>query len=158
MNRQLVKNEGTTKKILMEFEPEKGNLISILHRIQDEQEFHYIPEEAIKEIAHYLQVTPSEVYGVVSFYSMFSTEPRGKYIIRVCGSAPCFVMGSTVIIDSLEKILGIKAGETTDDHLFTLEVSSCLGICDGAPAMMINDEVYTDLTVEKIKEIIEGKL
>ena len=151
-------NEGVISKILEEFEPEKEHLISILHRIQDEEEFHYISEEAIREIADYLGITLSEVYSTISFYSMFSTEPRGKYIVRVCVSAPCFVMGSMTIIDSLEEILGIRAGETTDDHLFTIELSSCLGICDRAPAMMINDNVYPDLIVEKIKEIIEGNL
>ncbi len=149
-------NEGIISKILKEFEPEKENLISILHRIQDEEDFHHISEEAIREIADYLSITPSEVYGTISFYSMFSTEPRGKHIIRVCVSAPCSVMGGIAIIDSLEEILGIKAGETTDDHLFTLELSSCLGICNGAPAMMINDEVYGNLTHKKIEEIIEG--
>ncbi len=157
MNKKTL-NESIIRKILKEFEPEKEHLISILHRIQDEEEFHFISEEAIREVAAYLGITPSEVYGTISFYSMFSTEPRGKYIVRVCVSAPCFVMGSMMIIDSLEEILGIKAGETTDDHLFTLELSSCLGICDRAPAMMINDNVYPDLTVEKIKEIIEGNL
>lgn len=157
MSRQLVQNEECMKEILKEFEPKRENLISILHRIQDSQELHYIPEEAINEIAEYLHVTSSEVFGVISFYSMFSTLQRGKYIIRVCTSAPCFVMGSSAIVDSLEEILGIRVGETTEDQLFTLEGSSCLGMCDGAPAMMINDEVYTNLTTDRIREIIEGK-
>jgi NADH-quinone oxidoreductase E subunit len=157
MSRQLVQNEKRIKEILKEFEPRRENLISILHRIQDSQESHSIPEEAVHEIAEYLHVTPSEVLGVISFYSMFSTGKRGKYVIRVCTSAPCFIMGSSAIVDSLEEILGINVGETTEDQLFTLEGSSCLGMCDGAPAMMINDEVYTNLTANRIREIIEGK-
>ena len=143
--------------ILKEFEPEKENLISILHRIQDEEMFNYIPEEAVEAVADYVGITTSEVYGVISFYSMFSIEPRGKHVIRVCTSAPCYVMGSTTVIDSLKKVLGIDISETTEDTLFTLELSSCLGMCDIAPAMMINDEIYGDLTEKKIKKIIEAK-
>lgn len=143
--------------ILKEFEPEKGNLISILHRIQDEEMFNYIPDEAVEAVADYVGITASEVYGVISFYSMFSTEPRGKHVIRVCTSAPCYVMGSTTVIDSLKELLGIDISETTEDALFTLELSSCLGMCDVAPAMMINNEVYGDLTEKKIKKIIEAK-
>jgi NADH-quinone oxidoreductase E subunit len=157
MSRQLVQNEKRIEEILKEFEPKRENLISILHRIQDSRESHSIPEEAVNEIAEYLNVTPSEVRGVISFYSMFSIGKRGKYIIRVCTSAPCFIMGSSAIVDSLEEILGIKVGETTGNQLFTLEGSSCLGICDGAPAMMINNEVYTNLTADRVREIIEGK-
>ncbi|MGD2248980.1 MAG: NADH-quinone oxidoreductase subunit NuoE [Candidatus Methanofastidiosia archaeon] len=158
MNKEnLIEKEKRIDEILKQFEPEKDNIISILHCIQNDQKFNYIPQAAIKAVADYVCVTPSEVYGVVSFYSMFSTTPRGKYIIRVCASAPCYVMGSTTVIDSLKRILGVKIGETTTDNLFTLEVSSCLGICDVAPAMMINDEVYGELTDAKIKEILERK-
>lgn len=140
-----------------EFGPQKENLISLLHRIQNEQEFHYIPEERIKEIADFLRITPSELYGVISFYSMFSTEPRGRYIVRMCRSAACHVMGTGTLIGSLKEILGIDVGETTRDNLFTLEVSSCLGMCDVAPAMMVNDEVYGNLTDERIQKILEVK-
>lgn len=155
-----IKNINTHKKkwmdIFKEFEPKKENMISILHCIQDNEKFHYIPLEAIEALAAYLRVTPSEIVGVISFYTLFSREPRGQYIIRVCTSAPCYCMGDTVI-EACEKILGIHCGETTADHVFTLESSSCLGLCDGAPALMINDTVYTNVTSEKIKEILEGK-
>ena len=144
------------EEILEEFEPEMENLIPILHRIQDSHKFHYIPQEVITDVAHYLNSTPSEVYGVISFYTMFSVEPRGKYVIRVCESAPCQVLGSSTVLSALEQILGIRVGETTEDHLFTLEESSCLGVCERAPAMMINEKVYGELTVEKIMEIIGG--
>jgi len=88
---------------------------------------------------------------------MFSTNPRGNYIIRVCKSAPCHVMGAKDIIENIKKTLGIEIGETTKDKLFTLELSSCLGICDVAPAMMINDEVYGNLNPDKIKKIFKEK-
>ena len=145
-------------EILKESEPKRENLIPLLSKIQDNEDFHYIPDEAIEEVAHYVNISPSEVYGVISFYSMFSTEPRGKYIIRVCRSAPCHVMGCTTVMDLLKELLNIKVGETTEDHLFTLETSSCQGVCDRAPAMMINDRVYGNLTREKIEEIIGGIL
>lgn len=151
-----VQENERIRKVLKEFEPEKENIISILHLIQDNQESNYIPGEALRAVADYLGITTSEAYGVISFYTMFSENSRGKYIIRVCTSAPCYVMGSDTVIGSLKKILGINIGETTKDNLFTLELSSCLGICDVAPAMMINDEVYGNLTHKKIEEIIEG--
>ena len=147
---------GKIREILEEFEPKRENLISILHRIQD-NDYNYISAEAVKEVAEYLGVTPAEVYGVISFYTMFSLTPRGKYIIRVCASAPCYVMGSTTVVDCLERILGITMGETTEDNRVTLEMTSCLGVCDRAPVMMINDEVFGDLTEEKIEEIIRRK-
>jgi NADH-quinone oxidoreductase subunit E len=148
---------GNIREILEEFEPKRENLISILHHIQDNENYNYIPVEAVKEVAEYLGVTPAEVFGVISFYTMFSLTPRGKYIIRVCTSAPCYVMGSTTVVDCLEKILGITVGETTEDNMVTLEMTSCLGVCDRAPALMINDEVFGNLTEEKIKEIIRRK-
>ena len=153
-------HESRTKQIhtiLQEFEPERENLIAILHRIQDTENFHYITQEAITAISDYLRMTPSEILGVISFYTMFSLNPRGKYVIRVCTSAPCHIMGSTTVTDALEEILGIKVGETTGNNLFTLELSSCLGVCERAPVIMINNEVYGDLTYDSLKKVIGGK-
>ena len=144
--------------ILQEYEPERENLIPILHRIQDTEDFHYISQEAVKAISDYLRMTPSEIFGVISFYTMFSVNPRGKHVIRVCTSAPCHIMGSTTVIDALEEVLGIRVGETTEDNRFTLELSSCLGLCDRAPAIMINEEVYGNLTYDSLKKVIEGRL
>ena len=94
--------------------------------------------------------------GVVGFYSMLSKEPRGKYIIRLCQSPPCFIKGFTNILQILKKQLGLDVNETTEDGLFTLEFSSCLGVCGIAPAMSINNEVYGNLTEKKVIEIIEN--
>jgi NADH-quinone oxidoreductase subunit E len=149
--------ESRVSEILREFEPEAENIIPIICRIQDSTDRQYIPNRTVKEIADYLGITSSEVCGIISFYTMFSQTPRGKYIIRVCRSPPCYVMGCTTVIDTLERILGIKAGETTEDGVFTLELSSCLGVCHEAPAMMINDEVYGNLTCERIEEILKRK-
>jgi len=143
--------------ILREYAPERENLLEILHRIQDSEPLRYIPVQYVQFIADYVKMSPSEVYGVISFYSLLSTTPRSPYIIRVCTSVPCHIMGSTTVLEVLETILGISAGHTTDDGLFTLETASCLGLCDQAPAMMINDDTYGTLTAEKIEQTIERK-
>jgi NADH-quinone oxidoreductase subunit E len=144
-------------KILREYNPGTENLLEILHRIQDTEPLQYIPVQYIQFIADYLKISPSQVYGVISFYSLMSTTPRSPYIIRVCTSVPCHIMGSTTVLEVLETILGVSAGSTTDDGLFTLETASCLGLCDEAPAMMINNDIYGTLTAEKIEQIIERK-
>ncbi len=99
----------------------------------------------------------SYVHGVATFYSMFSLKPRGKYIIRVCESPTCHLMGSSDVIIELAKTLGVGIGETTKDGLFTLELTSCIGVCGVAPAMMINEEVFGNLTPERVQQIIEEK-
>jgi len=96
----------------------------------------------------------SKVYGVVTFYSMFSTQARGKYIIRMCKSAPCHVKGAKEVLKAMEEALGISVGETTPDGKFTLETCECLGICNVAPAIMINDDVHEKLTPETVKEVL----
>jgi len=146
------------QEIFQKFLPEKENLISILHTIQDNHPEHYISKEAIKEVGDFLKIPVNQIQSVVSFYSMFSSKPRGKYIIRLCESPPCFLKGSEKILEKLQKILGIEAGETTKDKMFTLELTSCLGICGNAPVMMINDDVYGDLNDEKIEKIIKSIL
>jgi len=143
--------------ILQRYEQKKEHLILMLHDIQNHNEHHYISESAIHEVSRYLNITHSEIYGVISFYTMLSTKPRGKYIIRVCNSAPCHVMHSEDIIEEIKKTLGIDFGMTTKDGLFTLESTSCLGICDLAPAVMINDEIYGKLTRNEITKILAEK-
>jgi NADH-quinone oxidoreductase subunit E len=149
------------KKILEKYEPRKDNLIYILHDIQDNHPFHYIPEDAIQEVAEFLKIAPAHIHGVLTFYTMYSTKPRGKYLIRLCESPPCFLRGSESILRHLKKRLQIKIGETTPDGMFTLELSSCLGVCGNAPVMMINEDMYGDLTETKvdaiIKQILGGK-
>ncbi|MGD2073178.1 MAG: NADH-quinone oxidoreductase subunit NuoE [Candidatus Thorarchaeota archaeon] len=144
-------------KILQEYDPHRENLLSILHHIQDIEPLHYIPPEYIQHIADHIHMPPSQIVGVISFYSLLSLIPRSPHIIRVCTSTPCHVMGNSTVISMLKATLGISPGQTTDDGLFTLETTSCLGLCDQAPAMMINDTVYGSLTPRKIEKIIERK-
>ncbi len=142
-------------EIINGFEKKAENLLSMLHEIQDSKEEHYLDKEDLIAASDYLGLPYSFVHGVATFYTMYSLKPRGKYIVRICQSPPCHLMGSTTISKELMKVLGVKFGETTEDKLFTLEMSSCLGVCGVAPAMMINDRVYGNLNPEKIKEIIE---
>ena len=147
----------SSQKIIQQYDPSPENLLSILHDLQDANQRHYLTEQDLQDAAAYLRLPISFVEGVATFYTMFSLTPRGKYIIRICESPPCHLMGSTTIAQELMNLLGIQFGETTGDELFTLEMSSCLGVCGVAPAMMINDEVYGNLTPHRIHEILEEK-
>lgn len=138
--------------ILDQHHRDQGSLMAILREVQNE--LGYLPEEALARIALGLDLPLSKVYGLATFYTLFSTKPKGEFIIRVCESAPCHVEGAQEVIEALEQELGIKVGENTPDGKFTLELSSCLGICGVAPAIMVNDEVYGNLTPEMIPGII----
>ena len=143
------------QEIISKHKPTQDNLLNILHDLQDNHPESYITTEAMDLVARYLNMTKSSVYGVVDYYSMLSVKPRGKYIIRVCISPVCHIKKAGGIISNLENTLGIKTDETTSDKLFTLEVAECLGQCQEAPSMMINEKVYNNLNEELINEIIE---
>ena len=147
------------ERCITELEKELGKygnrdeaLIPCLHIAQEK--CGCISESVISFLAEKLRLPRIEVYSVVSFYSMFTFERQGKYVIRVCNSLPCYLRGSKKVLEVLEELLGIKKGQTTRDKRFTLEEVSCLGICDQAPAMMVNEEVYGKLTPAKIKKLI----
>ena len=144
------------EKILLNYEAAGDNLLAILHDIQDASPEHYLSEADLRAVADHLGLAYSFVYGVATFYTMFSLKPRGRYLIRVCQSPPCHLLGSTTIARELMRLLGIAFGETSADKRFSLEMSSCLGVCGVAPAMMINDQVYGNLTPDLIAEVIEG--
>jgi len=140
-----------TKKEALE---EQDILIYTLHKILDKIENNYIPDEVAKIVSEELKIPLSKVYEVLTFYTMFSTKPRGKYIIRVCTSLPCHVVNGREIIQAIKEELKIDFGQTTNDGLFTLEESSCLGLCGVSPVIMINQDYFGDLTPEKVKEIL----
>ena len=143
------------KGIIKKHGNKRENLLQILHDMQNQNHQNYISEENIKTLSEEMRIPVSDIKGTASFYSMYSFVPRGKYIIRICESPPCHILGAQTIFDAVEKKLGIKEGETTKDGLFTLEATSCLGICGVAPAMMINDQAYGNLHEKKINEILE---
>jgi NADH-quinone oxidoreductase subunit E len=130
---------------------------SILPIIQGvvEQE-NYLSEQSMVEIAKEVDIPAADVYGTASFYSFLETKPTGKYIIRICKTITCSMKGKNQILFAIQEMLKIKLGDTTPDKRFTLLESNCLGWCHKAPAMLINDAVYTDLTPEKVREILTG--
>ncbi len=146
----------STKEIIARFEPEQHNLLHILHAVQDANPANYLTEEALEQAAQHLGVTKSAVYGVARYYTMFSLTPRGRHIIRVCASPVCELLKANEIIEVLEKELQVKTGETTKDGMFTIELSECIGQCQEAPSMMINDTVYNNLTPGRIREVIQS--
>lgn len=143
--------KSIVKEVLLGY-PEDKYLLGILKDVQTR--LGYLSDQAIIEVARETELPASKVYGVATFYSLFSTKPKGEHVIRICESAPCYINGSRDILDVLEDELGISVGETTLDNKFTLEAVSCLGVCGVAPAMMIDDTVYGNLTRERIVEII----
>lgn len=145
----------STQEIIKQFAPERHNLLNILHAIQDRHPQNYLTEQALEDTARYLKLCRSSVYGVASYYTLFSLKPRGRYIIRVCASAVCELLKANGIIAKLEDMLGIKTGETTPDGMFTLELSECLGQCQDAPTMTVNEKVYNNLDENLLAEIIE---
>ena len=143
--------------ILKKFEPRQDNILYILHDLQDNNEQHYVAKEDLKLCADYLNLPYSFVHGVATFYTMFSLKPRGRYIIRLCESPPCHLMGSGSLLDYLKEKLKVDVGETTPDGLFTLELTSCLGVCGVAPALMMNEETVGKLTPEKVDAILDER-
>jgi NADH-quinone oxidoreductase subunit E len=131
------------------------NVLLILHEFQNSNPQHYLSEGDLAMIARYLNVPYSSVYGVVSYYTMFSLRPRGKHIIRVCNSPICQMADSDEILAELCKNLKIDIGGTSAEGLFTLETTECLGQCDTAPGMSIDEVFHGNLTVKKIKPILK---
>ncbi len=131
----------------------KGALIPVLQSVQNM--FGYLPKPVLKHISLEMDIPYSEVTGVVSFYSYFSTVPQGRNIIRVCLGTACYVRGGKDVLHSLKKHLDINVGETTDDREFSLDVGRCFGACGLAPVVMVNDDVYQRVKTSKIKEIID---
>lgn len=130
-----------------------GCLVHVLQRAQSI--YGYLPIEVQTYIAEGLGVSLSEVYGVATFYSQFSLTPKGKHRISVCLGTACYVKGSDKILEAVEKELGIKCGECTEDGLFSIDSCRCVGACGLAPVMMIGEEVYGKLTPEMVKGIID---
>ena len=116
----------------------------------------YVSEEVMAELAESLEIPINEIYGVVSFYSFLSLKPLGRNVIRVCKSLPCYLKNCQIIIEAVEKELRIKPGETTPDGRFSFQLTNCIGLCDQAPAMMINNDAHVDLTPEKISQILKS--
>ncbi len=132
---------------------EKGSLIPILQKAQDI--FGYLPIEVQKIIADELRIPLEKVYGTVTFYSFFNLTPRGQYQVSVCLGTACYVKGSQKVYEELVKVLGIEAGQITEDGKFSLDNCRCVGACGLAPVMLVNDDVYGKVTPDQVADIIK---
>lgn len=138
--------------IIQKYPKEQRYTLAILQDIQ--RRYKYIPREAMENLAQYLETPLSRLYGMATFYKALSLTTKGENIITVCDGTACHVAGSMVIIDELEKALGIKPGETTEDLKFSINTVNCIGCCAIAPVMMINDKYYGNLTPKLVEEIL----
>ena len=146
--------EARLRKILSVFEGKRGALISILQRVQEE--FGYLPEEALKEIATFLKLPRSQVFSVATFYAHFYLTRRGDHLVRVCQGTACHVRGASDILETAQHCLGIKTGQTTADYKYSLERVACLGSCALAPLMVVDDTLYPQITATKVVEILKN--
>ena len=141
------------KEIIARYKDETTPLMMILSDIQ--KEYGYIPLDVQELVSEETHIPVAEIYGVVTFYSFFSLNPKGKNVIGVCLGTACYVKGSQQIIDKFSEILGIKPGETTEDGQFTLSALRCIGACSIAPAVNINGKVYPKMTVDKVQGLVD---
>ena len=152
-----VLSESAVKRIKEEILPRypevRSAILPALWEVQKEKG--WVSDEAVYEVADVLGVNPSLVFDTLSFYTMFRREPTGKYHIQVCTNVSCDLLGAQRVVEEFRKILGIDVGETTKDGMFTLSTVECLGACGEAVVVQINDEYWTGVTPEKVKEIIE---
>lgn len=130
----------------------QDSLLEKLHEIQNT--YGYIPEVEIEALAKKYQLSRANVYGVITFYSMFYTEPTGKYIIRICDSISCHLNQSNGVLKAVKSFLNLESHQTTKDKKFTLEVVECLGHCGEGPVMMVNNKMYTQIDKNKALEIL----
>ena len=147
--RDLIK---TVNAALDEYHASQEELIPILMKVN--QEYGYIPAEALEHISNTMHIPQSRVYSVASFYHMISTKPTGRHVIKFCESAPCHVAGGKEVWEALLKELDIQPGETSSDGKWTLKTTSCLGVCAVGPVMMVDDDIYGNITPNQIPEIL----
>lgn len=139
--------------IIKEYKEVKGGLIPVLHAVQ--QLFGYLPEEELHTISEGLDIPMTEIYGVASFYHLFSLEPKGEHVIKVCLGTACYVKGSQAILNRMSQELNVEVGKTTADGKFTLESTRCLGACGLAPVMTVDDKVYARVTLDDVRKILD---
>jgi len=141
------------KELFSEYRGEEGDLIPLLQRVQEK--FGFIPEEAMRQISRFLKISENRIFGVASFYSQFRFSPPGRNSIKVCLGTACHVRGGRILCEAVERELNISPGQTTEDQRFDLQRVACLGCCALAPVVQINDDIYSQMTVIRLKEILE---
>src|SRR5665647_1975819 len=140
------------KDVIIDYDRKESNLIQVLHMAQ--AIFGYVPAEVQHFIADQMDLSVSKVNSVLTFYSFFSTQPKGKYTVSICLGTACYVRGGKDVLNKLKSVLGIDVGATTDDKIFSLSVMRCIGACGLAPAMTINNKVYKQVNPNKIPRIL----
>ena len=133
---------------------EKAELIPILHEINGE--YGYISDEAIKELSDRMNIPTSHIYSVATFYRMLSTERRGRHVIQFCESAPCHVAGGRLVWEKLQEVLELDKGETSEDEKWSLLTTSCLGVCGVGPVLVIDHDIYGNVTPEQLSDILKN--
>lgn len=144
-----------TKQVIAQYQGEKWPLIPVLQQIQEE--FGYIPPQAIGTVAQAFGLFPSQVQGVITFYAQLYTVPRGKNIVRVCRGTACHVRGGKTILKLVKQHLGIEEGETTSDLEYTLETVACIGVCALAPNMVIGKRTYGHMNPKKVTQVFQDR-
>lgn len=141
------------REILNRYPAEQRFSLAIMQDLQ--HKYQYIPREGLEALSDYLNVPLSSLYSMATFYKALSLKPKGKYVIKLCDGTACHIRGSNKLLDGVIRNLGIHAGETTEDGLFSLELVNCLGSCAMAPVMVVNETYYGKMTVDRIPEILE---
>lgn len=144
---------STTEAILKKYGYEGSKVIQVLTEIQ--AQYNYLPRENLEYVSQRLKIPLSKVYSIATFYAAFSLVPRGEHMITVCSGTACFVRGVTDVLKRIEDRLGVKAGFTTEDNMFTLETVNCLGACALAPIVVVDGEYYGQTTVQKVDAILD---
>lgn len=151
---QLSAQKEALAKVIETYKDTQGPLIPVLHEAQ--QIFGYLPFEVQKQVSEGLHIPLAEVYGVVSFYTGFTTKPKGKYRISVCLGTACYVKGSEDVLNKFKTTLGLNEGDCTEDRKFSLDACRCIGACGLAPAVMINDDVYANVKPDDVEKILQN--
>lgn len=146
-------SEKNLSRIVSSSDAQQKELIQILHHVQEE--FGFIPPEAITAVARHLKISESEIFGVLTFYRAFSLEPKGEYTVTVCMGTACHVRGGPQIVDEFERKLDLEVGQTSPDRTFSLETVNCLGCCAIGPVVVVNQEYHSNVTVKKVENIIK---
>ncbi len=145
---------GKVLEIVDKLGRKEDKLIEILIELQNQSVYNYLSKDVIKEVAKLLDISETKVYGIANFYSMLSTQKRGKHVIQICNSAPCYIKEGQHLVTIFEDILGVQIGEVTEDKMFSLEYTSCIGACDQAPAARIDEMIYGELDRSKVFNIL----
>lgn len=142
----------TTDKAVDQYHAKKEDLIPILMKVN--QDLGYIPKEAMEHISSRMQIPQSHIHSVASFYHMFFTKQVGRHVIKFCESAPCHVVGGREVFEALKTELDLEPGDTTEDGKWTLITTSCLGVCAVGPVMMVDEDIYGNITPNQIPDIL----